>query len=57
MLKTFNATVSVLKILFPRVIIFAPFFSKAFISSLSIPPSGPITTAILIFSLFAPLFL
>ena len=41
MLKTFKATVSVLNILFPNVIIFAPFVFNVSTSCSSKPPSGP----------------
>ena len=51
MLNTFKATVSVLKILFPKVTITAPALRNSSISARSIPPSGPTNIAIFIFSL------
>jgi len=51
LLNTFKATVSVLKILFPKVTITAPALLNSSISSRFIPPSGPTNIAIFIFSL------
>ena len=50
--KAARAAVSVLKILFPSVITFAPASFKISTSCSSSPPSGPIITPIFRFSLF-----